>query len=231
MKQLQFNKSADVYNLILGGLIALTSEQQIGKVTYRTVSENRFLGKWLKRAKKQKCYPKSISIDIDNLLDLYATKNISGDLSALFYHVFSEFQLLKNISKNFELSPKIRFDKAMNELTKDNWHISLPITHDRQTGKPYRPTNDKEIFTTNWYWDDAFDDQQALTKQVSIFVVSPPQNVIDCLYHYGFVLVKGLTSVDEQGKCFYQFKIFPENKYIGEAAIPTKYQNRPIREA
>jgi len=229
MKELQFNKSADLYNLILGGLIALTSEQQIGKVTYRSVSENIFLGKWLKRAKTQKRYSKSISIDIDNLLDLYATKNRSGDLAALFYHVFSEFQLLKNMSKKFKLSPEKRFDTAMSELTKDNWHISLPITHDRQTGKPYRPKHDKEIFTTNWYWDDAFDEQQALTKQVSIFVVSPPQNVIDCLYHHGFILVKGLKSVDEHGKYFYQYKIFPENKYVGEAAIPTKFQNRANR--
>ena len=229
MKELQFNKSADLYNLILGGLIALTSEQQIGKVSYRSVSENIFLGKWLKKAKKQKRYPRSISIDIDSMLNLYATKNISGDLAALFYHVFSEFQLFKNMSKIFELKPKERFDKAMNELTKDDWHISLPIKHDRQTGKPYRPKNDKEIFTTSWYWDDAFDAQQELTKQVSIFVVSPPQDVIDCLYHHGFIVVKGLSSTDEQGKCFYQYKIFPQNKYYGEAAIPTKYQTRAIR--
>ncbi len=229
MKELQFNKSADLYNLILGGLIALTSEQKIGKVSYRSVSENIFLGKWLKRAKKQKRYPRSLSIDIDSMLDLYATKNISGDLAALFYHVFSEFQLFKNMSKIFELSPKKRFDKAMNELTKDDWHISLPIKHDRQTGKPYRPQNDKEIFTTNWYWDDAFGTKEDLTKQVSIFVVSPPQSVIDCLYRHGFILVKGLSSKDEQGKCFYQYMIFPENKYCGEVAMPTKYQNRPIR--
>jgi len=229
MKKIQFNKSTELYNLILGGLIALTSEQQIGKVNYHTGSENLFLGKWLKRAKKQKRYSRSISIDIDNMLELYATKNISGDLAALFYHVFSEFQLFNSMSKNFELKPKKRFDQAMNELTKDNWHISLPITHDRQTGKPYRPKNEKEIFTTNWYWDDAFDAKQELTKQVSIFIVSPPQDVIDCLYHHGFILIKGLTSLDEQGKCFYQYIIFPENKYVGEAAIPTKYQNRPIR--
>jgi len=229
MKELQFNKSTDLYNLILGGLIALTSEQQIGKVTYHTGSENIFLGKWLKRAKKQKRYPRSLSIDIDRLLELYATRNISGDLAALFYHVFSEFQLLKSMSKDFESKPKKRFDKAMNELIKDNWHTSLPIMHDRQTGKPYRPNNEKEIFTTKWYWDNAFDAQQELTKQVSIFVVSPPQDVIDCLYHHGFILVKGLTSVDEHGRCFYQYKIFPENKYFGEAAIPTKYQHRSIR--
>jgi len=229
MNKIQFSKSTELYNLIIGGLIAMTSEQKVGKVNYHTGSENLFLGKWLKRAKKQRRYSRSISTDIDNMLQLYKTKNISGDLAALFYHVCSEFQLLRSMSKKFELSPKLRFDKAMNELSKDNWHISLPIPNDLQTGKPYRPQNEKEIFTTNWYWDDAFDTKEDLTKQVSIFVVSSPQNVIDCLYHHGFLLVKGLTSKDEQGKCFYQFIIFPENNYCGEAAIPTKYQNRPIR--
>jgi len=225
MKELQFNKSTELYNLILGGLIALTSEQQIGKVTYRSVSENIFLGKWLKTAKKQKRYSRSISTEIDNLLKLYAIEGRSADLAALFYQIFSEFNMLKNMSQNFELSPKIRFDSAMSELAKDDWHISLPITHDRQTGEPYRPKNEKEIFTTKWYWDDAFNAQQELTKPVSIFVVSIPQDVVDCLYQHGFILIKGLTSIDDDGKCYFQYRIFPNNKCLGDAAIPTKYQN------
>ncbi len=225
MKELQFNKSADLYNLILGGLIALTSEQHIGKVTYRSVSENIFLGKWLKRAKKQKRYPRSISTEIDNLIELYVIEGRSADLAALFYQIFSEFKMLKNMSLNFELSPKARFDSAMSELAKDGWHISLPITHDQQTGKPYRPKNEKEIFTTKWYWDDAFNAKKELTKLVSIFVVSIPQDVVDCLYQHGFILIKGLTSTDDDGKCYYQYKIFPNNKCLGDAAIPTKYQN------
>tara|TARA_R110001583_G_scaffold2574_4_gene18417 strand:- start:47 stop:724 length:678 start_codon:yes stop_codon:yes gene_type:complete len=225
MKELEFNKSAALYNLILGGLIALTSEQQIGKVTSRSVSENIFLGKWLKKAKKQKRYSKSISTEIDNLIELYAIEGRSADLASLFYQIFSEFKMLKNMSQNFELRPKTRFDSAMGELAKDGWHISLPITHDRQSGEPYRPKNEKEIFSTKWHWDGAFNAQQALTKRVSFFVVSIPQEVVDCLYQHGFILIKGLTSIDDDGKSYYQYTIFPDNKCVGDAAIPTKYQN------
>ena len=224
MKGLQFNKSADLYNMILGGLIALTSEQHIGKVTSRSASENIFLGKWLKRAKKQKRYPRSISTEIDNLIELYTIEGRSADLAALFYQIFSEFKMLKNMSQNFELSPKTRFDSAMSELAKDGWHISLPITHGQKTDEPYRPKNDKEIYTTKWHWDGAFNAKEELTKLVSIFVVSTPQCVVDCLYQHGFILIRGLTSIDD-GKCYYQFKIFPNNKCLGDAAIPTKYQN------
>lgn len=211
--------------MILGGLIALTSEQQIGKVNYRAVSENIFLGKWLKRAKKQRRYPRAISTEIDNFLQLYSIEGRSADLATLFYQIYREFQLLKDMSQSFELSPKQRLDDAMSELAKEGWLISLPIEHDRQKEEPYRPKNEKEIFTTKWYWDGAFDAKQELTKPVSVFVVSPPQDVIDCLYRQGFILVKGLTSRDEQGKYYYQYKIFPNNKCFGEAAIPTKYQN------
>ena len=224
MKGLQFNKSADLYNMILGGLIALTSEQHIGKVTSRSASENIFLGKWLKRAKKQKRYPRSISTEIDNLIELYTIEGRSADLAALFYQIFSEFKMLKNMSQNFELSPKTRFDSAMSELAKDGWHISLPITDGQKADEPYRPKNDKEIYTTKWHWDGAFNAKEELTKLVSIFVVSTPQCVVDCLYQHGFILIRGLTSIDD-GKCYYQFKIFPNNKCLGDAAIPTKYQN------
>ena len=225
MKELQFNKSTDLYNLILGGLIALTSEQHIGKVTYRSVSENIFLGKWLKKAKQQKRYPKSIANEIDTLIELYAIEGRSANLAALFNQIFSEFNMLKNMSQNFDLSPKTRFDNAMSELAQNDWHISLPITHDPQTAKPYRAKNEKEIFTTKWYWDDAFNIKKELIKEVSIFVVSMPQDVVNCLYQHGFILIKGSTSIDDDGKFYYQYKIFPNNKCIGDAAIPTKYQN------
>ena len=225
MKELQFNKSTDLYNLILGGLIALTSEQNIGKVTYRAVSENIFLGKWLKKAKQQKRYPKSIATEIDNLIELYAIEGRSADLAALFNQIFSEFKMLKNMSQNFDLSPKTRFDNAMSELAQDDWHISLPIKHHPQTGKPYRPKYEKEIFTTNWYWDNAFNAKEELIKVVSIFVVSMPQDVIDCLYQHGFILIRGLTSRDDDGKCYCQYKIFPNNNCLGDAAIPTTYLN------
>lgn len=224
MKEIQFNKSTDLYNLILGGLIALTSDQYIGKVTYRSVSENIFLGKWLKKAKKQKRYPRSVATEIDSLIELYSIEGRNADLAALFYQMFSEFKMLKNMSKNDELSSKTRFDNAMNELAKDGWHISLPIIHIQNISDPYRPKHDKEIFTTKWHWDGAFSAKQELTKLVSIFVVSPPQGVIDCLYRHGFILIKGSTSIDDDGRYYYQYKIFPNNKCIGNAAIPTKYQ-------
>ena len=87
------------------------------------MKRNIFLGKWLKRAKKQKRYPRSISTEIDNLIELYTIEGRSADLTALFYQIFSEFKMLKNMSQNFELSPKTRFDSAMSELAKDGWHI------------------------------------------------------------------------------------------------------------
>jgi len=225
MKEIQFNKSADLYNMILGGLIALYSEQQIGKVVKKPVSETLFLGKWLKGVKKQRRYPKSLAIDIDNFLRLYAIEGRSADLSVLFKQIYNEFQLFKDTAKDFEFSAKHRFDHAVELLQKQDWHISLPITHDPYSDEPYRPTFKKELFTTKWYWQDAFDEQGNLTKAVSMFVVSNPQEVIDCLYVNGFILVKGLTSQDEQGNYYYQYKMFPDNKCFGEAAIPSRFQH------
>jgi len=225
MNKHTFNKSADLYNMILGGLIALFSEQQVGKLAGKKASRNVFLGKWLKRAKKQRCYPKSVSDDIDNLLQLYATEGRTGNLASLFSEIFLEFQVFKGVSKEFSQTEKQRFDSAMRNLAKDDWFISLSIKHCKGADAPYRPTRKKEIFTTKWYWDGAFNEQNKLTKSFSIFVVSAPQEVIDCLYEHGFVLVMGLTSQDNEGNDYYQYQLFPNNNCHGNVAIPSKFQS------
>jgi len=78
---------ADLINMILGGLIALKSEQQVGGVSCSSGSETLFLGKWLKRAKKQRHYPKSISEEIDNFLILYTKKGRNADLTSSFFQI------------------------------------------------------------------------------------------------------------------------------------------------
>ncbi len=224
MNKFTFNKSADLYNLILGGLIATSSEQQVGKLANKAASENIFLGKWLKRAKKQRCYPKSVSDDIDNLLYLYSIEGRTVNLASLFRKIFRECQLLKVLSQQFKQPEKQRFDSAMSHLAKGDWFISLPINHSKESDAPYRPTRKKEIYTTKWYWDGTFNEQNKLTKSFSIFVVSAPQEVIDCFYEHGFGLVQGLISRDNEGNDYYQYRIFPNNNCDGELVIPSKFQ-------
>ncbi len=211
--------------MILGGLIALTSDQEVGKVTSNPVSETLFLGKWLKRVKKQKSYPRVLTNEINNFLHLYAVEGRNADLATLFHQIYKEFQIVKDTEQHFEDNEKARFELAMGELSCLGWHISLPIEHTPEIDAPYRPIQNKEIFTTKWYWDNAFDSQQNLTKNLSIFVVSMPQQVIDCLYQHGFILVRGATSKDQEGNNYFQLTLFPENKCNGEAAIPTKFLN------
>ena len=225
MNEITFSKSANLYNMILGGLIALTSDQEVGKVTSNPVSETLFLGKWLKRVKKQKSYPRALTNEIDNFLHLYAVEGRSAGLANLFHQIYKEFQIVKDTDQHFEHQAKTRFELAMTELGLLDWHISLPIEHNPKIDSPYRPTQEKEIFTTKWYWDNAFDQQENLTKKLSIFVVSTPQQVIDCLYQHGFILVRGATSKDHQGNNYFQLTLFPDNKCNGEAAIPTKFLN------
>ena len=225
MSELTFNRSTDLYNMILGGLIALSSDQKVGKLARKAASENAFLGKWLKRAKKQRCYPKSVSDDIDNFLHIYFIEGRTGDLASLFRQIFREFQLLKGMSKPFSETEKQRFDIAMRKLAKDDWFISLPIKHCKDTDAPYRPARKKEVFTTKWYLAGAFNEESRITKPFSIFVVSEPQKVIDCLYEHGFLLVRGVTSHDNEGNDYFQYQIFPNNNCHGNVAIPSKFQS------
>ena len=211
--------------MILGGLIALTFNQVNGKVNYHSVSETIFLAKWLRRIQKQKLYPRTVAKEIDSFLNLYTLKGRSANLATSFHQIYKEFQLVNYIKKQYNESAKTRFELAMKELNKGGWHTSLPITHNPRTDKPYRPQNKREIFTTKWYWKNTFDAQGNLTKSFSIFIVSQPQQVIDCLYLHGFILVKGLSSKDDEGNNYFQFILFPDNKCNGEVAIPTKFLN------
>lgn len=223
MNELTFNKSENLYNMILNGLIALVIAQQSGKVTNKSSGKTLFIGKWLKKAKKQKRYAKNLSSDIEKFLHLYATEGRTSCLSETFYQLYGEFQIVKNTPREFSLSPKQRFDNAMSYLADRDWYISLPLAECEKAVNPYRPFHEKEIYTTKWYWQGAFDEQQQLTRPLSLFVYSEPQAVIDCLFHNGFIIVKGMFTEDEDSNCYYQFILFPENNCTGLAAIPTMY--------
>ena len=82
----------DFYNMILGGLIALKSAQQAGICQNSLTSETIFLGKWLKRVKKQKCYPKTVANEIEKLLAQYAKKGQYTELSLTFDKLYLSFQ-------------------------------------------------------------------------------------------------------------------------------------------
>lgn len=225
MNKAKLNKVNGLYNIVLVGLIALALERN-----YRNsaINETIFLGRWLKRVKKQRCFPKSLAGEIDYFLDLYSLKGRNADLANAFNKIYTDLKILQNVHLKNKLADKVQFDAAMKALANDDWYISLPITHDPKTGTPYRPKHIKEIFTTKWYWNDAFDEQQTLAKELSIFVVSDPQKVIDCLYRHGFILVKGVSSKDEQGNCFYQYILFPDNEYSGDIAYPSEFQLRTV---
>lgn len=218
MNKAKLNQVIELYNMTLVGLIALALEQKTGSLVF---NETIFLGRWLKRIKKQKCYPKSLSGEIDYFIDLYSLKGRNANLANAFNKIYKELKIVQNVHLKKGLTDKVKFDTAMKALA-DDWHISLPIKHDPKTGIPYRPENRKEVFTTKWYWNDAFDEQQTLVKELSIFVVSNPQKVIDCLYLNGFISVKGMTSKDEHGNCFYQYILFPANDYTGDIAYPSE---------
>lgn len=215
---------ADLINMILGGLIALKSEQQAGTVNRSPGSETLFLGKWLKRAKKQRHYPKSISENIDNFLALYTTKGRNADLTSSFYQIYNEYRTIKINPDDFKNSAKQRFDTAMDVLKEKSWSISLPLVHDEAADGPYKSTKDKELFVMEKDWDDAFDDQGEIIEVLSLSVVSAPQEAIDSLYLQGFILAKDASKRNIKGS-YQHYNIFPENKYNGTAAIPSQYKD------
>jgi hypothetical protein len=215
---------ADLINMILGSLIALKSEQQVGCVSRSPGSETLFLGKWLKRAKKQRHYPKSISETIDNFLMLYSQKGRNSDLTSSFNQIYNEYQTLKINSMDFQKSPKQRFDAVMDVLREKNWSISLPLAHDDTEDGTYKSNKEKELFVMKKDWVHVFDDQNELTKPLSITVVSTPQEAVDSFYLHGFILAKMASRKSTQG-CYHHYKLFPDNKYDGTAAIPSKYKD------
>lgn len=220
MNEQKFDSSFELYNLILNALIALELEKQKEELPIGLSKETLFLGAWLKQAKKQQRYPKRLALEIDNLLNIYRLKGRNANLSILFNQMMYEYRIVKGVDDKTALPAKTRFDLAMNKLKQKGWQISLPIVDDASLIFPYR-TQTKEVFTSQKYWHRAFNDQEQLAKQTSIFVVSKPQQVIDYLYEQGFILIKGVEACDKQGKYYYQYILFPENKCTGKPAIPS----------
>ena len=211
--------SVDLYSMILSGLIALHIAQKEGLISFSSGAESIFLGKWLKIAKKQRLFPKSISSEIDNLLLTYAKKGRSANLGHTFSQISTEYQVCKVKLEAFETSPKERFMEAMEMLTSQEWFASLPVDHDFDSHGPYKPTNVKEVFMKESDWLSMFDTDGNISTTVSLFVASDPQQVIDCLHAHGFILI----TVAQDKDIHHHYKIFPGNQYKGEVAIPTKF--------
>ncbi len=214
---------ADLINMVLGGLIALKSEQQIGSVSYSPGSETIFLGKWLKVVKKQRRYPKSVSENIDNFLMLYTAKGRSADLSASFSQIYNEYRTAKISSQNFEGSARERFDKAMDILKEKSWSLSLPLDEGAVNGTS-QSLKDKELFVIKKNWDDIFDEQGELNRTLSFCVTSTAQEAIDSLYLQGFLLVKDSTQQSSKNS-YLHYNIFPKNSYTGNVVIPSQYKD------
>ena len=159
MNELEMSKSVGLYDMILDGLIALTSDQLVGEISRKSVSETIFLGKWLKRAKKQKRYPRTISVDIDTFLHLYAVEGRSANLASLFHQIYREFQISSDVPQHFEFGSQKRFNMTIDKLAENGWHMSLPINQNEKVDEPYKPLYKKEIFTTKWYIYNAFNEQ------------------------------------------------------------------------
>lgn len=225
---LLMNKEENIYqtdliNMVLGGLIALKSEQQIGSVSYSPGSETIFLGKWLKIVKKQRRYPKSVSENINNFLMLYTAKGRSADLSASFAQIYNEYRTAKINSSDFKGSAKERFTKAIDILKEKSWSISLPLNED-SVDSANESTKDKELFVMKQNWDDIFDEQGELNRALNFCVTSTAQEAIDALYLQGFLLVKDSTQKSSKNN-YLHYNIFPQNSYTGTVVIPSQYKD------
>ena len=219
MTEIEDTFAVDLFNLILIGLIALKSEQNVGAVGYTSSSESIFLGKWLKLAKKQRRFPKSISTEIDNFLITHVKKGRSANLGKTFSQICTEYQICKIKLQSFENTPKNRFEAAVEMLVSQDWTVNLPVKHDFDNDGAYKPTKTKEIFMTEWDWSAMFDQDDSISVPVSIFVASDPQQVIDCLYAHGIILI----TIDQDKGTHTHFKIFPDNNYKGQVAVPTQF--------
>ncbi|WOH35774.1 DUF2913 family protein [Thalassotalea fonticola] len=221
----KIKRDNELYNLVLTGLISLKFEQQFAKVSKLAAGETIYLGKWLKRAKKKKLFSKLLAGDIDNFLNLYAVKGRNAGLASVFNEIYVDYRTAKYVPRDHMLTPKSRFDNAMQTLSADGWSLKLPITEDFSRENPYRATSPKEIFTSDLLWNGAFNEAQELTKPLSIFMVSNPQEVIDCLYLNGFLLIKGISFYDQQRTSYNEYTLFPNNRCSGDIAKPSKMFN------
>jgi hypothetical protein len=207
--------------MVLSGLIALRLAQLSGNVSESSGNETIFLGKWLKRIQKQRLFPRTIAVEITDFITLYTKKGRAADIASSFNEIYYEFKVCKLRLKAFDSSEKSRFEDAVNILKKQSWLVTLPLIHDYVVDGPYHPNGQKEMFVTEIDWQDIFTEDGYLTKALSLYIASNPQNIIDAFYSLGFILARVKSSSDKKIS-YHQFKIFPNNDYQGPAAIPSQ---------
>jgi hypothetical protein len=224
MLDLEDTYAIDLFGMVLSGLIALRLEQLSGNVSMTSGNETIFLGKWLKRVQKQRLFPRTIAGEINDFIALYTKKGRAADIASSFNEIYYEFKVCKLRLKDFDSSDKNRFEAAVDILRKQSWIVTLPLIHDYVVDGPYHPNNEKEMFVTEIDWQGIFTKDGYLTKPLSLYIASNPQNITDAFYSLGFILARVKSNTGTKVD-YHQFKIFPNNDYNGPAAIPSQIKH------
>ena len=123
MNEHELDSSFELYNFILNALIALELEKNDQSLQSSSSRKTLFLGSWLKKAKKQRRYPKSLALEVENLINIYILKGRNANLSELLNEMIYEYKLVTGVLIKSKLPAKVRFDSAMTALAKEGWHF------------------------------------------------------------------------------------------------------------
>lgn len=204
---------------ITAGLLALELDINAGSVGSGSTSKAIFLGKWLKLAKKQRRFNRSVNTDIDLLLECYSKKGRDAKLAEKFQQVYDETRIARTRFNEHSRSESERFMACATILSKHGWLCSIPLSHDICKLGPYKPVQEKELFISLFDFADKFDENGMLLDEISFFVVSEPTQVINVFWQHGFVLVLVAKSKDPT-QHYYHYRIFSKNIYDGAIEIP-----------
>jgi hypothetical protein len=204
---------------LTAGLIALQLDINAGSTGAASTSKSIFLGKWLKLAKKQRRFSRSVSTDIDLLLEYYSQKGRNAKLAEKFQQVYDETRIARTRFNEHYRPENERFMACATILSKQGWLCSIPLLHDICKLGPYTPAQEKELFISSFDFADKFDENGMLFDEISFFVVSEPTQVVNVFWQHGFVLALVAKSKDPK-QHYYHYRIFSKNIYDGAIEIP-----------
>lgn len=163
----------DLAHLAFCALVALHAAVQQGTVT-SPMAEHLFLVRWLATAQKQKRFPRSVAIDIQQLLDKGRKQGIEAKLKTRFEYLWHSCTgELKHQNDLFRLT------YAIESLKAQGWRNELVTQTEWDNGIIEGP--ESALYVVKSALNAAFTDEGRLITPLEFKVVGEVQHIVDAL--------------------------------------------------
>lgn len=166
-------------------LAAFTDAQSSGKLPNNPVSENHFFSVWVSKALKQKLCDNSIAPFLKQWQQQARTLGAGANLKQTFSGIKNSYQITNDNGNKLN---KENLQSLLDTLAQQEWQVGYELISSKKLS--VKKIKSSSIILEKNMFDDAFNAQGQMIKDIRFFIRGEHQQIIDEIFKLGGLLFK-----------------------------------------